>query len=94
MPFYRRDDFHSLKLGRGLPTERSFREKFDGSLRAPPSGGGGPAMTEETKIRPNAHSISTMEDFGRFNPGETSDSDTEITDESLEEAYAEENAGA
>jgi hypothetical protein len=48
-------------------------------------------MTEETKIQGSAHS---MEDFGRFNPAETSDSDTEITDESLEEAYAEENAGA
>jgi hypothetical protein len=35
-----------------------------------------------------------MEDFGRFSLVETLDSDTDITDESSDPAYAEENAGA
>jgi hypothetical protein len=51
-------------------------------------------MTKDTKIPSKQHSISMMEDFGRFNPAETPDSDTEITDESFDEMYAEENAGA
>jgi len=51
-------------------------------------------MTKEREIAVKTHSISTMEDFGRFSPVETPDSDTDITDESFEEAYAEENAGA
>jgi len=37
---------------------------------------------------------STMEDFGRFSPVETLDADADITDESCDEEYAEENAGA
>jgi len=36
-----------------------------------------------------------LEDFGRFTPVETQDSDDNITDESYyDEAYAEETAGA
>jgi hypothetical protein len=50
-------------------------------------------MTKDTEIPSKAHSISTMEDFGRFSPEETPDSDTEITDEIFDEVYAEENAG-
>jgi hypothetical protein len=56
--------------------------------------GGMACMTKEREIAVKTHSISTMEDFGRFSPVETPDSDTDITDESFEEAYAEENAGA
>ena len=51
-------------------------------------------MTKDTEILLKGHSISSMEDFGRFNPAETPDSETEITDESCDEVYAEENAGA
>jgi hypothetical protein len=51
-------------------------------------------MTKDTEIAAKAHSIAPTEDFGRFSPVETPDSDTEITDESFEEVYAEENAGA
>ena len=36
----------------------------------------------------------TMEDFGRFNPIETLDCESEIADESLDALYSEENAGA
>jgi hypothetical protein len=35
-----------------------------------------------------------LEDFGRFSPVETLDSDPDITDESFDELYGEENAGA
>jgi len=46
---------------------------------------------ESIAIKPAS---STMEDFGRFNPVETLDSDHEITDESLDVLYGEENGGA
>jgi hypothetical protein len=51
-------------------------------------------MTKDREIAVKTHSISTMEDFGRFSPEETPDSDIEITDEIFDEVYAEENAGA
>ena len=51
-------------------------------------------MTKDTEIPLKGQSISTMEDFGRFSPAQTPDLDAEITDESLDEVYAEENAGA
>jgi hypothetical protein len=51
-------------------------------------------MSRDAKITANEHSSSMMEDFGRFSPVETLDSDTDITDESSDPAYAEENAGA
>ena len=51
-------------------------------------------MTKDTEIPSKTHSISTMEDFGRFSPEETPDPDIEITDEIFDEVYAEENAGA
>jgi hypothetical protein len=35
-----------------------------------------------------------MEDFGRFSPAQTPDLDAEMTDETFDEMYAEENAGA
>ena len=53
-----------------------------------------PAVTKDTEIPLKGHSISMMEDFGRFSPAETPDLDAEITDESFDEMYAEENAGA
>ena len=52
-------------------------------------------MSRDTEITVTEHPSSMMEDFGRFSTVETLDSDTNITDESfLDEAYAEENAGA
>ncbi len=51
-------------------------------------------MSKSAEIAVKEHSSSLMEDFGRFSPVETLDSDTDITDESFDEAYAEENAGA
>jgi hypothetical protein len=51
-------------------------------------------MTKDREIAVETHSISTMEDFGRFSPAKMSDSDTEITDEGSGEEYSEENAGA
>ena len=51
-------------------------------------------MSNDTEIIANEHSISMMEDFGRFSPVETLESDPDFTDESFEEAYGEENAGA
>ena len=51
-------------------------------------------MSKDADFAVKEHSSSTMEDFGRFSPVETLDSDTDITDESCEEVYAEENAGA
>jgi len=50
--------------------------------------------TEDRKISLNEQSNSVMEDFGRFGPAETSDSDAEITDDSIDPMYGEENAGA
>jgi hypothetical protein len=67
---------------------------LDGSLSASVSAGGMPAMSKDTEITPKEHPSSLMEDFGRFSPVETPDSDTEITDESFDEAYEEENTGA
>jgi len=52
-------------------------------------------MSSDAKLITKEPAISMMEDFGRFSPVETLDSDSDITDESfLEEAYGEENAGA
>jgi hypothetical protein len=51
-------------------------------------------MSKDADLAAKEHSISMMEDFGRFSPVETLDSDTDITDECFDAAYAEENAGA
>jgi hypothetical protein len=51
-------------------------------------------MSKDADFAAKEHSSSMMEDFGRFSPVETLDSDTDITDEGCEEVYAEENAGA
>jgi hypothetical protein len=49
-------------------------------------------MSKDAELSVSEHSV---EDFGRFSPVETLDSDTNITDESfLDETYTEENAGA
>jgi hypothetical protein len=48
-------------------------------------------MSNDAEITVKEYS---MEDFGRFSPVETLDADADITDESREEEYAEENAGA
>ena len=75
-------------------TARAAENLRFGYLSASQSPEAQPAVTQDTEIPLKGHSISTMEDFGRFSPVETPDSDTDITDESFEEAYAEENAGA
>jgi len=49
-------------------------------------------MLKDAEITARAYSMT--EDFGRFSPVETLDADADITDESCEEEYAEENAGA
>ena len=51
-------------------------------------------MWKDADLAAKEHSSSMMEDFGRFSPVETLDSDTDITDECFDAAYAEENAGA
>jgi hypothetical protein len=56
--------------------------------------GAAPAMSKDADLAAKEHSSSMMEDFGRFSPVEALDSDTHITDESFDPAYAEENAGA
>lgn len=53
-----------------------------------------PGMSQDAEITVKEHSSSMMEDFGRFSPVETLDSDPDITDESFDEAYTEENASA
>jgi hypothetical protein len=49
-------------------------------------------MSKDAEITAREHSMT--EDFGRFSPVETLDTDADITDESCNEEYAEENAGA
>lgn len=56
------------------------------------SAGGTLSMSKDAEI--TVRERSTMEDFGRFSPVETLDADADITDESCDEEYAEENAGA
>ena len=51
-------------------------------------------MSKDVELAAKEHSSSMMEDFGRFSPVETLDSDIDITDECSDPAYAEENAGA
>jgi hypothetical protein len=51
-------------------------------------------MSKDAEFAAKEHSSSMMEDFGRFSPVETLDSDGDITDEFFDAAYAEENAGA
>jgi hypothetical protein len=51
-------------------------------------------MSQDAEMAANEHSSSMMEDFGRFSPVETLDSDPDFTDENFDEAYGEENAGA
>jgi len=51
-------------------------------------------MSNDAQLTTKEPSSSMMEDFGRFSPVETLDSDTDITDECFDPAYAEENAGA
>ena len=51
-------------------------------------------MLNDAELAAKEHSSSMMEDFGRFNPVETLESDTDLTDECFDLAYAEENAGA
>ena len=51
-------------------------------------------MSKSAEITVKEHASSMMEDFGRFSPVETLDSDTDNTDECFDPAYAEENAGA
>ena len=51
-------------------------------------------MSKDADFAAKEHSSSMMEDFGRFSPVETLYSDTDITDECSDPAYAEENAGA
>jgi hypothetical protein len=75
-------------------TARAAENLRFGYLNASQSPEALPALTKDTEIPLKGHSISSMEDFGRFNPAETPDSETEITDESCDEVYAEENAGA
>jgi hypothetical protein len=75
-------------------TARAAENLRFGNLNASQSPEAQPAVTQDTEIPLKEDSITTMEDFGRFNPVETLDSDTEITDESFDEVYAEENAGA
>jgi hypothetical protein len=54
--------------------------------------GGTPAMSKDAEI--TARELSTTEDFDRFSLVETLDADADITDESCDEDYGEENAGA
>ena len=49
-------------------------------------------MSKDAEI--TVRELSMMEDFGRFGSVETLEADADITDESCEEEYAEENAGA
>ena len=51
-------------------------------------------MSKDVELTAREHSSSIMEDFGRFSPVETLNSDPDITDEIFDPAYAEENAGA
>ena len=51
-------------------------------------------MSKDAELTAKEHSSSMTEDFGRFSPVETLDSDTDITDENSDQAYEEENAGA
>jgi len=53
-----------------------------------------PTISKDVEIPGKEHSSGMMEDFGRFSAVETLDWDTDITDESCNEAYGEENAGA
>ena len=65
-----------------------------GCIRAASSPEGTSAMSKDAEFAAKEHSSSMMEDFGRFSPVETLDSDGDITDEFFDAAYAEENAGA
>ena len=49
-------------------------------------------MSQDAEI--TAGELSTTEDFHRFSLVETLDADADITDESWDEDYGEENAGA
>jgi len=51
-------------------------------------------MSKHPKSAAAESTVLMMESFGRFGPAETPDPDTEITDDSFDEMYAEENAGA
>jgi len=51
-------------------------------------------MSKDAEFAAKEYSSSMMEDFGRFSTVETLDSDSDITDEFFDAAYAEENAGA
>ena len=51
-------------------------------------------MSKDAELIANEHKSSMMEDFGRFSPVELLYSDTDVTDECFDPAYAEENAGA
>jgi hypothetical protein len=51
-------------------------------------------MSKDAELTAKGSSSSMMEDFGRFSPVETLDSDADVTEECCDEAYAEENAGA
>jgi len=56
--------------------------------------GGAPAISKDADVAAKEHSSSMMEEFGRFSPVKTLKSDTDLTDECFDPAYAEENAGA
>ena len=51
-------------------------------------------MLKDANLAAKEHPSSMMEDFGRFSPVETLESDADLTDECFDPAYAEENAGA
>ena len=51
-------------------------------------------MSKDADFAAKEHSSSMMEDFGRFSPVETLDSDSDVTDENSDQAYEEENAGS
>jgi len=51
-------------------------------------------MLKDADLVAKEQASSMMEDFGRFSPVETLESDADLTDECFDPAYAEENAGA
>ena len=51
-------------------------------------------MSKDSEVTAKEHSSSMMEDYGRFSTVETLDSNANITDEDVDEAFGEENAGA
>ena len=65
-----------------------------GCIRARIFSEGAPAMLKDANLTAKEQSSSMMEDFGRFSPVETLESDADLTDECFDPAYAEENAGA